>query len=242
MGLPSPSATKFDRSDVKQHSASIPIPGRGSPGTFLFVYMSLLSNAPSFAVDAYRPRIMSDSSRETSRRSFKDDGSLLAVLRNEHAQAKSLDNRNIVDLAAVFASSVGSSGPSKSGGGGLLYSANIGGSGDVHYGSSPSSHSGKFLQYGQSQASSLPTNISFQPSTPGGFSSHLQGTDIVGSANLDFPRASPPFHQISASLSSNSPHVGPSQLTMLMERRFSWKKNGNAAQLNQLSVRISYYN
>jgi hypothetical protein len=218
IGLPSSSTSKAERSDGKHHSASIPIPGRGSQ------------------VDPYRTRVLSDSSREISRRSFKDDGSLLTALRNEHAQAKSIDNRNI-DFAAGVASSVSSSGPSKSGGGGLVYPMSIGGSGDVPYGSSPSSYSGRLLT-GHSQASSLPNNMSLVPSTPLAFASLVPGAEVGPSASLDFPRASPPFHQISASLSSNSPHMGPSQLTILMERRYSWKKNGNPTQLNQLSTSL----
>lgn len=126
----------------------------------------------------------------------------------------------------------GTSGPSRQGG--MLHPGSFGSGGDILFGTSPSSFSGRGLFY--PQASSLPTASSFQQgSTPPAFG-YMTNYDGGSSNSFDLPRPSPPYYPISSSLNSTSPHLGPSQLTTIMDRRQSWRKSSNSATLTQLSV------
>ena len=128
----------------------------------------------------------------------------------------------------------GTSGPSRQGG--MLHPGSFGSSGDVLFGTSPSSYSGRGLMYPQS--SSLPGASSFQHgSTPPPFG-YMTNYDGGASNSFDLPRPSPPYYPISSSLNSTSPHLGPSQLTTIMDRRQSWRKSSNSATLTQLSVSL----
>lgn len=128
----------------------------------------------------------------------------------------------------------GTSGPSRQGG--MLHPGSFGSSGDVLFGTSPSSYSGRGLLYPQS--SSLPSASSFQHgSTPPPFG-YMTNYDGGASNSFDLPRPSPPYYPISSSLNSTSPHLGPSQLTTIMDRRQSWRKSSNSATLTQLSVSL----
>jgi hypothetical protein len=118
-----------------------------------------------------------------------------------------------------------------------MYPGNFAGSGEVPFGTSPSSHSGKMMVYGQQQTNIAPNAFSYQASTPPPFA-YLPSFDISSNSNIDIPRASPPYYQISSSLNSTSPHLGPSQLTALMDRRHSWRKSINGANSTALSVSI----
>lgn len=182
-------------------------------------------------METYRTRVPSDSRDNQHRRSFqiKDVDAQTAALRAEYAlaaQSRSFDSRHGGDLPQFYPSSIGSSGPRHL---------------DMPLGTSPGSNLGKILMHGTSgvaPGTSYPTSTS-----PFGF---VPSTDVAGSGGhpgIEIPRASPPYPQISSSLNSASPHLGPSHLIAAMEKRASWKKtnSANSQTFSQLSVSFALF-